>query len=213
MYTAFLALNQEKQKKIINAAMKELANKGYKNASTNNIVIDADISKGSLFHYFHSKKGMADFLIRYSCDVFIEKILKNMEDMTGDIIRRWRDIILLKLDLICEYPLIFEFMLCMLNEEAEDIQGCLAVSREEFLIKFKKKLYTGIDYSMFREDVDVDKVLKLIYWGLEGYAGEVQAQTGTGPISPELRNRWLQESDDYMDIIKKAFYKQREVLL
>lgn len=53
----FLELDKLKQDRIINAAMKEFALKGYKNASTNEIVKEAGISKGLLFHYFTNKKA------------------------------------------------------------------------------------------------------------------------------------------------------------
>jgi len=42
----FLALEPEKQSRIINAAIKEFVHKGYNKASTNEMVKDADISKG-----------------------------------------------------------------------------------------------------------------------------------------------------------------------
>lgn len=210
MHSTFLSLNEEKQKKIINAAMKEFARKGYKNASTNEIVLGADISKGSLFHYFGSKKELAEYLIQHSLDVFAEKIMKNMDDMSDDIIERWRDVSLLKLNLISEYPLIFEFMLRIVNEDAVDIQTYTKDSQGKFIRNFKQKLYMGIDYSKFKEDVDVERAVKLIYWGLEGYAKEIQAQTSTGRIPENLLERSLQESNVYLDIFKQAFYKAKE---
>lgn len=55
----------EKQARIINAAMKEFVKSGYDKASTNKIVKEANISKGSLFNYFHSKKELYLYLIEY----------------------------------------------------------------------------------------------------------------------------------------------------
>lgn len=52
MVSKFLNLDSEKQNRILNAAINEFAEKGYENASTNEIVKDAGISKGLLFHYF-----------------------------------------------------------------------------------------------------------------------------------------------------------------
>ena len=45
MYSKFLNLDKEKQDRIINAALKEFALKGYDNASTNEIVKSSEISK------------------------------------------------------------------------------------------------------------------------------------------------------------------------
>lgn len=207
MYPIFLSLKEEKQKTIINAAMDEFAKKGYQHASTNEIVRKAGISKGSLFHYFGSKQVLAEFLIHYSLNLFEENIVGHLEHMTGDIIERWRDIVLLKLKLISEYPLIFAFMLRILNEENEDIKNSLNDSRDEFIEKFKNKVYTGLDHSKFREDVDVGKALKLIYWGLEGYAAEVQRKIGDSRIPEELIDQSLNECNEYLDMFKRIFYR------
>lgn len=207
MYPIFLSLKEEKQKTIINAAMDEFAKKGYQHASTNEIVRKAGISKGSLFHYFGSKQVLAEFLIHYSLNLFEENIVSHLEQMTGDIIERWRDIVLLKLKLISEYPLIFAFMLRILNEENEDIKNSLNDSRDEFIEKFKNKVYAGLDHSKFREDVDVGKALKLIYWGLEGYAAEVQRKIGDSRIPEELIDQSLNECNEYLDMFKRIFYR------
>ena len=55
MYSKFLNLKPEKQEKIIEVAIKEFADKGFEKASTNEIVKEAGISKGILFHYLKIK--------------------------------------------------------------------------------------------------------------------------------------------------------------
>ena len=54
----FLELDQNKQERITEAAIKEFARFGYENSSTNRIVKECDISKGSLFKYFESKEEL-----------------------------------------------------------------------------------------------------------------------------------------------------------
>ena len=54
--TQFMNLDENKSKKIIDAAMNEFIRSGYERASTNVIVKEAGISKGSLFNYFTNKK-------------------------------------------------------------------------------------------------------------------------------------------------------------
>jgi len=62
MNTRFSSLEFEKRQRIINAALKEFARNGYEKASTNVIAKEAEISKGSLFNYFSSKKELYLFL-------------------------------------------------------------------------------------------------------------------------------------------------------
>lgn len=66
MNEKFFDLKKEKQDRIINAALAQFSQCGYKQASTDTIVAQACISKGLLFHYFISKEGLYDFLYGYS---------------------------------------------------------------------------------------------------------------------------------------------------
>ena len=66
MNEKFFDLNKEKQDRMINASLKLFALNGYKHASTDDIVTEAGISKGLLFHYFGSKLGLYTFLYDYS---------------------------------------------------------------------------------------------------------------------------------------------------
>ena len=52
----FLNLQAEKQNRIIQVAIKEFAQNAYVSASTNRIVKECGISKGSLFKYFTDKE-------------------------------------------------------------------------------------------------------------------------------------------------------------
>lgn len=65
MNAKFFDLKQEKQDRMINAALKVFALNGYQHASTDDIVKEAHISKGLLFHYFDSKIGVYTFIYDY----------------------------------------------------------------------------------------------------------------------------------------------------
>ena len=62
----FFDLKKEKQDRMINAALKVFALQGYRHASTDDMVREAAISKGLLFHYFGSKLGVYQFVYDYS---------------------------------------------------------------------------------------------------------------------------------------------------
>ena len=52
MNEKFFDLKKEKQDRMINAALRVFAIEGYQHGSTDDIVRDASVSKGLLFHYF-----------------------------------------------------------------------------------------------------------------------------------------------------------------
>ena len=66
MNEKFFDLKKEKQDRMINGALKVFAASGYAHASTDEIVKEAGISKGLLFHYFISKLGLYTFVYDYS---------------------------------------------------------------------------------------------------------------------------------------------------
>ncbi|MCQ2524689.1 MAG: TetR/AcrR family transcriptional regulator [Lachnospiraceae bacterium] len=66
MNAKFFDLKQDKQDRMINAALKVFALNGYTHASTDEIVKEAHISKGLLFHYFESKIGAYAFVYDYA---------------------------------------------------------------------------------------------------------------------------------------------------
>ncbi|GEM_PF-5190562 len=53
----------EKLEAVVNAARREFSKYGYSHASTNRICREAGISKGALFHNFHSKQNLFFFLV------------------------------------------------------------------------------------------------------------------------------------------------------
>lgn len=65
MNEKFWDLKKSKQNNMINGALKVFAGSGFRHASTDEIVAEASVSKGLLFHYFYSKTGLYEFLTEY----------------------------------------------------------------------------------------------------------------------------------------------------
>lgn len=70
----FLNLPEEKRQAIVNAAVDEFAEHGFKSASINRIVANSGISKGSFYQYFEDKmdvfKYLVDVLTKEKMDFF-----------------------------------------------------------------------------------------------------------------------------------------------
>ena len=59
----FHNLPKDKREKIVNAAIAEFAEYGLENASTNRIVANSGIAKGSFYQYFKDKTDVFDYLM------------------------------------------------------------------------------------------------------------------------------------------------------
>ena len=108
IYTKFNNLTIEKQEVIINAAIKEFVQSGFEKASTNEIVKEASISKGSLFNYFNNKKDLYVYLMEYSVRV-IEHMYSQIDFQETDVFKRIENVGFQKLRIQQRYPQVFDF--------------------------------------------------------------------------------------------------------
>ncbi|ULT56985.1 TetR/AcrR family transcriptional regulator [Neobacillus drentensis] len=207
MFSKFFNLETEKQDRILNAAIKEFAQKGYDKASTNEIVKEADISKGLIFHYFKNKKQLFLFLFDHCIQIITDDFYKKVDLTEADFFKRIRKAVAIKMDLLAKYPDIFKLIEEAYMDDADDI-------RTEIEKKVKAlneinfgKIYEGIDLSKFRDDVDIQKILKIITWTFEKLSEEELNKAKLTP-NHEIDYSAIQlEAEQYFQILTKVFYK------
>ena len=117
IYSKFYRLEKEKQERIINAALKEFARNGYDKASTNEIVKEAEIAKGSLFSYFNNKKELYLFLLDYVMKL-IDQIYAEVDWQETDFFARMRQLGAVKYKIYKKYPSAFNFLKTLAHEDA-----------------------------------------------------------------------------------------------
>ncbi|WP_034262269.1 TetR/AcrR family transcriptional regulator [Bacillus sp. J33] len=196
----------DKQERIINAAMKEFVKSGYDKASTNEIVKDAQISKGSLFNYFSNKKDLYLFLIEYAVKI-IEQIYDEIDMNERDIFKRISQVGFIKLNIQKKYPLVFDFLKSLRDEEALEVKADTDQITGNILDNGLKRIYQNIDWSKLREDVDPEKAIHILNWTMVGFAELQIAKIETFEnVGSELFNEW----NSYTEILKRCFYKNGE---
>ncbi|MBS4212484.1 TetR/AcrR family transcriptional regulator [Neobacillus rhizophilus] len=207
MFSKFLNLDQEKQDRIINAAIKEFAQKGYDKASTNEIVKEAGISKGLLFHYFQNKKQLYLFLFEYSYELIADEFYKKVDIADTDFFSRMRQAIMIKMDLLTQYPDLFNFMQEGLMEDSAEIKVEMEKKKKELIDINFGKVYEGIDLSKFRDDVDIQKILKIITWTFEKMSDEELYKAKMQPDHKIDYKKVSREAEEYFEVLIKCFYK------
>ena len=88
----FLNLSQEKKDILLQSAMKEFARTNYSDASINQIIQDAGISRGSFYMYFTDKEDLYFYLLEKYRKLFFEHLLKKLEKNKGDFIQSFEDL-------------------------------------------------------------------------------------------------------------------------
>ncbi|MCM1136540.1 MAG: TetR/AcrR family transcriptional regulator [Clostridium sp.] len=200
MNEKFFDLKKEKQDRMINAALKVFAAGGYAHASTDEIVKEAGISKGLLFHYFISKLGLYGFIYDYSVRYLMLELSTGVSAQETDYFELLLQIKNSQLQAMRSYPCILRF----LNKcRAETAAEALAETQERrgVLPKRYQEIMERADLDKFKKDVDTGAAERMMEFTLDGIMEE---HFINGSFQPEL---YFEEIKRYVDMMKKICYQ------
>jgi len=199
-------MEPEKRERVINAAMKEFS-KGFKSACTDTIVREAGISKGLLFHYFGTKRGLYNFILQNACEVIHNEYVTLIDVKQMDIIEKLWQMTLLKMDLSYKHPALFDFLATAYAElqETPDAEATkyFAKTRSDAI----EKVLENIDESLFKEGIDPKKAANIVLWTLSGYS---TSQLNTSMSMEDYKkeyDRYLKDLKEYVEILRKTMYR------
>lgn len=187
--------------------MKEFAQKGYKNASTDEIVKEAEISKGALFHYFISKKDLFLYLYDYAADLIKNEMINKYDFNEKDIFHKRRQLTQLKIQVLNRHPEMYDFLSGAYLETSTEVKGELDDRNKVLIAIGQKYMNEGIDESVFKDGVDAKKALEIINWTVEGFTKREVAKVKNFELYKQNFDDVLKELDIYLEILKNSFYK------
>lgn len=203
---SFTGLPQDKQEKIIDAALSCFGANGYKKASVSDIAARARISKAMVFHYFGTKKGLYLYLVtlvgQFMTDAFTKALPQLLDPKLSDFFDRVRLSTRLKVALMKKHPAFLSFANAMYVEKHPDVRPdveALMAKGEAFR---RQVAFGGIDSHKFKDGIDPEKIMKMLTWMAEGYISEFPAnkQYDIDALAAVF--------DDCLEIMKKNFYKE-----
>lgn len=205
----FFNLDEEKQQRILDAALSEFAQEGFEHASTNEIVRRASIGKGRLFHYFSTKRRLFQFLLDYSTGLVKEEYVHKIDQAIPDLFERCRQASRLKMEFCCKHPHVYDFFgSSVFMDRSQQVAVVEARRRELSKLAFRQ-LATGIDTSLFRPGIDCDKAVRLIIWSIQGFEsglGFLRSQSD-GQTAAVSANPWVWDQlDVYLGILRTCYY-------
>lgn len=203
----FMSMEEDKRERIIDAAMKEFS-KGYTEASTDVIVKEAGISKGLLFHYFGSKRGLFLFLHKYVLDIFTTEYGKVISD-NRDFLENIKIASKLKEELSLRYPLVFGFMLkahFSINDVfPEGLPGDLLNLNDTLMKQICRK--SNNDKALFKEGIDIEKAQNIIIWTMNGFIDSLFRYGEDVDAYKAHHHDAAQELEEYMQTLRKILYR------
>lgn len=199
MNEKFFDLKKEKQDRMINAALKLFAINGYGHASTDDIVREAGISKGLLFHYFISKLGLYSFVYDYSVRYMMLELSTGVSAKETDYFELLGQMKQAQLQVMKNYP----YMLQFLNKSKEENVSEALVETEDkrgILSGYYSEVLERADLSKFRKETDIKRLTKIIDYTVEGLMKE---HFLNGSFQPEI---YYEEMKQYLAMMKKLSY-------
>lgn len=201
MNDKFFKLDEQKQHRIINAALKVFSLHDYKHANTNDIAAAANISKGLLFHYFGSKKSLYLYLYDYSISLVKQQMQADFIMSETDFFELMINAQTIKTNIMRSYPYIFVFVLKAYYEQDSEVASDIAAHNVQTIDTNIAFILRHADRSKFRGDVSLEQALNLVMWCSEGYM-KTKLQQETLDIEA-IHEEFLQ----YLRLLKRSLYK------
>ena len=200
MNEKFFEIKNEKQERILNAAIKVFALNGYRKASTDVIVTEAGISKGLLFHYFTNKLSLYEYIIDYSIKYMNFEFTTSVSKYEKDFFELQMMMEQAKIRVMKIYPYMQQFLASLKYEtdaKAKAVIGENAYALESMF----NVIYKQADTSKFEEYVVVQKVVDMIRWMSNGYLREhlVEGDTDVDVL--------VSEFSKYLKMLRAHFYR------
>lgn len=185
---------------MINAALKIFALNGYKKASTDEMIAQAGISKGLLFHYFGSKLKLYAFVYEYSARYVMMEYERSIGIKEEDFFEIQKQLEYAKWQIMRNYPYMLHFLnQAFLEEEKTAVEEIVPMM--DRLSETLQKIYQKADLTHFRDGIDPSKVLKMVIFTTEGLLRE---QISLNKFEPQ---KLYEESLEYLEMYRTCFYK------
>lgn len=199
----FEELEKEKQDRILDAAIKEFAEYGYENGSTNRIVSVCGISKGSLFKYFENKEELYFYLIDTISVQMAEEMKADISKLSADLYERVIEYSAAEITWYAENPVKGKFMIRMAAETDPEIRKKILERYGDQSGNMYLALLKGTDMSgMHNGEKEITDVLG---WVLRGFNSSFLKEIdGKSDDIGRIRKRYVKKLKTYLNVLKNG---------
>lgn len=203
MNEKFFDLKKEKQDRMINAALKLFAENGYRRASTDDMVKEAGISKGLLFHYFGSKLGLYEFVYDYSVKFLTMELSSVLHQEETDFFVLRGQIEQAKAAVMKNFPYVQLFLYRASKEDGTEALTAITEKRQQ-LRELYDSMYSHVDESSVAGG-SPDRIRRMTDYTLNGLLEDLLR---TNSFSPE---GYLAEAQAYLDELQRLCGRMDEM--
>ena len=203
MNEKFFDLKKEKQDRMINAALKLFAENGYRRASTDDMVKEAGISKGLLFHYFGSKLGLYEFVYDYSVKFLTMELSSVLHQEETDFFVLRGQIEQAKVAVMKNFPYMQMFLYRASKEDETEALTAITEKRQQ-LRELYDSMYSHVE-ALSVAGGSPDRIRRMTDYTLNGLLEDLLRMNS---FSPE---GYLAEAQAYLDELQRLCGRMDEM--
>ncbi len=161
---SFNRLTPDKQNRILDASIKEFAEKGYQSASMNQVVDSAGIAKGSLFNYFKTKSSLFAYVYGLALDN-VKNYLRAVRDKSQNdpFFTRLEKIMHAGVQFIQDHPRLARIYFRILyTSDSPHSYEILMELRKLSAGYLSEIIQDGIDRNELDKDLDIEKAVFIL---------------------------------------------------
>ena len=201
MVNSFNSVNEDRRQSIIKNSITLFGSDGIKKTSLNSILKHSGLSKGFFYHYFKNKDEFVKYLIEFCIKKIVETLNAEKILSETDFIKRLQIATLHKTIVSMEYPYTFEFLtdyyLSITPEEYMKIANAIGGDLS------KRILSENIDYSLFKDDTEIEVSMKVVSRYMAQVTEELKKQVHIMSYK-EMAEHYTNELED----LRKVIYKK-----
>ncbi len=199
----FTELDSEKQERILDAALKEFAEYGYENGSTNRIVKNCGISKGSLFKYFENKEDLYFYLIDTVSAEMAEETRVDIGKLSKDLYERVIEYSVTEISWYVTNPVKGRFMIGIASETGSDIGRKIIERYGEKSTDIYETLLKGVDMSGLHSNRK--EITDILRWVLMGFNNSfLMSFAGSNDDIETLKKSYLKQLKTHLKVLKSG---------
>ena len=197
----FTELDEAKQQRITEAALKEFATYGYESSSTNRIVKECGISKGSLFKYFENKEELYFYLIDTVSAKMAVETAADVKKLPKDLFERVLTYSVTEISWYVENPIMGKFLIGVAAETGNEIS-------RKILERYGKQ-NTDL-YEQLLKDVDMSglhstrkEISDILRWVLTGFNSSfLKGISGTEKDIEKIKKEYIKQMKLHLKVLK-----------
>ena len=159
--------NPEKRVRILDAALKVFATRGFYNAKVSEVAREAGVADGTIYLYFESKDALLIALFEDRMQRIIARANDELARSEGSVLDKIRQAIALHLSLVVDDPDLAEFITVELRQSGKFIKEYDNPKFTEYLRIFRDIILAGQEQGLIRRTVDARLVVRAIFGALD----------------------------------------------